>query len=87
MVRKLIIDTCGPDCACRYFLKDGEGNFWNGQTWTSNFKDTALWADNDEVSRKMHELMLAQVPGELRQFVAPLLVEVKSEKPVDLVAL
>jgi hypothetical protein len=87
MIHKLIIDTCGPDCACRYFLKDGEGNFWNekGQTWTNDFQDAGLWADNDEIASKMHELMLAQVPGELHQFVAPLLVEVKGA--VDLVAL
>jgi hypothetical protein len=85
MVCKLIIDTCGPPCACRFFIKDGKGNFWNGQTWTNDFHDAALWADNDEVAWKMHDLMLAQVPGELHQFVAPLLVEVKGA--VDLVTL
>jgi hypothetical protein len=89
MLRRLIIGCCGPDCACRYFLKDGEGNFWNekSQTWTTNVQDAGLWADSDEISQKMHDLMTTQIPGESQIFVAPVVVEVKSEGPVDLVTL
>ena len=89
MIRKLIVDACGPEYARRFFLKDGEGNFWNeqGQTWTGNFVEAGLWADGNEIAEKMHELMMSQIPGELHTFVAPVVVEVKSQGPVDVQAL
>ena len=80
-------EGCGPSFARRFFLSDDDGNFWNGHTWTSNFQDAELWADADEAAWKMHDLMKAQVPGALYQFVAPVFVDVKSEEPVDLVEL
>jgi len=82
---KLLIDACGPEFARRYFLTDGENNYWNekGQTWTEDFKEAGLWSDGDEVGRKMHDLMLA-LPGQLLRFVAPILVQVKTEQPEDL---
>ncbi len=86
MLRKMILDSCGPPFALRFFLKDGEGNFWNGQTWTRNFKEARLWFDPDEATWQMHDLLLA-LPGELQQFMVPLFVDVKSQEPVDLIAL
>ena len=46
MIRKLIIDTCGPEFARRYFIKDGQNNFWNeiSQTWTDKLQEATLWA-------------------------------------------
>ena len=89
MIRKLIIDACGPEFARRFFLKDGEGNFWNerDQTWTGDFSEAGLWADLQEVHDKMHDLMLAQMPGELQLFTAPVVIEVKSTESVDIPAL
>ena len=82
---KLLIDACGPEFARRYFLTDGENNYWNekGQTWTEDFKEAGLWSDVNEVGQKMHDLMLA-LPGQLLRFVAPILVQVKTEQPEDL---
>ena len=89
MIRRLIIDTCGPDFAKRYFLRDGQNNFWNemGQAWTSNFQDATLWADCGEISQKQRDLMLSQNPGGVQNFVAPMFIEVKAEEPVDVHAL
>jgi hypothetical protein len=82
---KLLIDACGPEFARRYFLTDDENNYWNekGQTWTKDFKEAGLWSDVNEVGKKMHDLMLA-LPGQLLRFVAPILVQVKTEQPEDL---
>ena len=82
---RLLIDACGPEFARRYFLTDGENNFWNekGQCWTQDFKKAGLWSDVNEVGQKMHDLMLA-LPGQLLRFVAPILVQVKTEQPEDL---
>ena len=83
MIRKLIIDACGPKYSRRFFISDGN-NFWNDVLgdWTTDFKKATLWADNGEASKRQRDLMLTQIPGELQTFVAPLLVEVKGE--VDL---
>jgi hypothetical protein len=82
---RLLIDACGPEFARRYFLTDGENSFWNekGQCWTQDFKKAGLWSDVNEVGQKMHDLMLA-LPGQLLRFVAPILVQVKTEQPEDL---
>ena len=84
----LIIDACGPAFARRFFLKDGKGNFWNenGQCWTHTFQDAARFSNQDDIGERMHELML-QIPGKLQTFVAPIVVEVKAQEPVDLEAL
>jgi hypothetical protein len=89
MIRKLIIDTCGPDFARRFFLRDGQNNFWNEmcQAWTSRHRDATLWADGDEISAKMRELMDSQIPGEIQSFAAPVFIDVKSDEKVDLEAL
>ena len=89
MIRKLIIDACGPEYSRRFFLKDGEGSYWNerDRTWTKDLCDAGLWADLQEVHDKMHDLMLAQMPGELQTFTAPVVIEVKSTEAVDAVAL
>jgi hypothetical protein len=89
MIRKLLIDACGPEFALRYFLTDGESNFWNekNQCWTKDFNEAGLWADVNEIGQKMHDLMMTQIPGELHQFTAPILVKVKTEQPVDVAAL
>ena len=79
----LVIDVCGPKYARRYFLKDREGNFWGEKGWTKNPREATLFADGNEVSKKMHDLMLTQVPGKLHTFVAPVVVEVKCDEHVD----
>lgn len=87
MMRKLIVDSCGPEYARRFFLRDGN-NYWNdiAATWSTNPKDATLFADASKISDKQRELML-QIPGEVQNFVAPLFVEVKDSERVDLASL
>lgn len=84
-----VIDVCGPEYAKRYFLKDCAGRFWSDmlQDWTTNFNEAGLYADGGEVCERMHDLMLSLVPGEVRTFVAPVVIEVKSQEPVEVEAL
>ena len=51
-------------------------------TATRNPKEATLFVSQDDVGRKLHDLMLAQVPGEVQTFTLPLTVEVKSLEPV-----
>jgi hypothetical protein len=79
----LVIDVCGPKYARRYFLKDREGNFWGEKGWTTNPREATLFADGNEVTKKMHDLMMSQVPGVVHRFTAPVAIEVKSPEPAD----
>ena len=82
--RNLDVITCGPKHARRYYIVDGNHNYWNDtdQTWTRNPQEAELFADKAEVADKMHNLMVTQVPGLLQRFVAPVVVEVKTAEPI-----
>ena len=82
-----LIDACGPHFAKRYFVKDCNGRVWSKGGWSANRHDAELFATPEAAGERLHDLMVEQVPGELHRFLAPIVVEVKSEKPVDLDAL
>ena len=88
MPQKMKVCLCGPIYAYRFFLADGENNYWNefGQTWTENFKEATLFDDCDEAEEVMHDLLLRQIPGQLHSFTAPVVVTLKTSEPVDLAA-
>ena len=89
MTQNWKVEACGPYYAYRFFLTDGENNYWNefGQTWTENFEEATLFADCDEAEELMHDLIFRQIPGELHSFTAPVVVTLKTSEPVDLAAL
>ena len=80
----MMIGTTGPDFAPRFYITDEDRRFWNDMIdgWTRNPKEATLFVSQDDVGRKLHDLMLAQVPGEVQTFTLPLTVEVKSLEPV-----
>ncbi len=88
-MRKLIIDACGPEWAKRYFICDGEHNFWNDThaVWVQKLKDATLWSDIGEASKKQRELMMSQIPGELQTFAAPIFIDVKAGEEINVDAL
>lgn len=86
---QLIIDACGPEWARRYYLRDGEYNFWNdiAGTWSTNPREATLFVNAGEISQRQRDLMLSQIPGEVQNFVAPIFIEVKDSERVDLESL
>lgn len=86
--KMMTIGTLGMFDLCRYFIRDASG-YWNdkGSEWTREFRRATLYADPAHAAEKIHDLMAAQIPGEMRLFAVQLLVEVKSEHPVPAEAL
>ena len=89
MTKNMAVGICGPEHARRYFIVDQDRNYWNEQeqTWTTNPKEAGLFADPATATNKVHDLMLAEVPGALQRFVFPVLVEVKGIEPITADAL
>lgn len=79
-----VIGTAGPPYAPRYYIQDEEKRFWSDKLggWTQNPREAALFSDQGEVGHRVHELFLAQIPGEVQTFVVPVMFEVKAEDNV-----
>lgn len=87
MAKNLMIGACGPAYSPRFFIVDQYCNYWNESGWTKNLSEAGLFADPNEVAKKMHDILLNEVPGELVRFVAPVIVEIKTGHSVSLKAL
>ena len=76
--------TCGPEHARRYYIVDQDHNYRNekDQTWTTNPREAGLFAGEAGVAATLHDLMVTQVPGILRRFVVPVVVEMKGMEPI-----
>jgi hypothetical protein len=87
MRKPLVIGSCGPACAKRFYIVDADHTFWTGAGWSRNRREAALFDNMAVIGRKMHDLMIDEVPGQLHRYIAPVTVEVKSPDPVSLKAL
>ena len=59
----LIIGTCGPCSAHRYFIHDQDHNYWNGETWvkiTENIRghDVFVIQSTNSPARNIMELLI-----------------------------
>ena len=79
-MKRLVIGTTGFPF-CRHFIADTECNFWNDRDneWTGDLRRATLYAEGRAAAEKIHELMLAQMDGELTIFVTRLQIEVKGD--------
>jgi hypothetical protein len=85
--KALAIGVGGPSCSPRYYITDTKGNYWTGRDWVQDRRRAFLFHRTDEVGNTLHDLMLSQVPGPTLTYTLPLVVEAKSETPLDLEAL
>ena len=87
--KALAVGICGPEDARRFYIVDQDRNYWNEneQTWTTNPKEAGLFAVVTAVTSKVHDLLLAEVPGVVQRFIFPVLVEVKTTEPITADAL
>ena len=82
--KAIVVATCGPEYARRFFLEDQDSNYWTESGWSPDPRARARWAKMGEAAEKQMELMQTEVPGTLCTYVAPTTIMVKSQSPVDL---
>ena len=85
--KALTIGVGGPSCSPRYYIMDTKGNYWTGRDWVQDRRRAFLFHRTDEVGNTLHALMLIEVPGPLLSYTVPLVIDAKSETPLDLEAL
>jgi hypothetical protein len=82
--KSVVVGSCGPEYARRYFLEDQDSNYWTEAGWTPDPKARTIWADMQKAVEKQNELMVAEVPGTMHTFIAPVTIMVKTESPLNL---
>jgi hypothetical protein len=55
MRQPLVIGSCGPACARRYYIVDSDCNYWTGAGWSRNRREAALFTDMTVIGRTMHD--------------------------------
>ena len=85
--KSIVVGSCGPEYARRYFLEDQDSNYWTEAGWSPDPKARTLWANMQEAVEKQNELMVSEVPGTMHTFVAPVTIMVKAESPPNLMRL
>lgn len=85
--KALMIGVSGPSCSPRYYITDTKGIYWTGNDWAEDRRKAFLFHRLNEVGDTLHALMLIEVPGPLLTYTLSLVIDAKSETPLDLDAL
>jgi hypothetical protein len=78
-----MIGQSGPLYAPRYYIANRESGYWTGGGWNTDRRKAFLFHRSDEVTETLYVLM-TQLPGPLVTFTIPLVIEAKTDAPLDL---
>jgi len=84
MPKTMICGRLGTPYAPRLCIMDEDHNYWSSKGWTKDPKKAELFAATQEAGERLRELTMSQVPGKLSTYSTELVLEVKSNKPVNL---
>ena len=84
MPKTMICVRLGTPYAPRLCIKDDDQNYWSTAGWTKDPEKAELFVSTQEAGERLRELTMTQVPGKLSTFDTKLVLEVKSNKPLNL---
>ena len=84
MPKTMICVHLGTPYAPRLCIMDDDHNYWSSEGWTKDPKKAELFVATPEAGERLRELTMSQVPGKVSTFGTNMILEVKSDKPVNL---
>ena len=68
----------------RYAIQDERGRYWTGRGFTKDQRKALAYADETVIARDMRRILKRRCKGLIRyRFVAPVMVDVYAEGPID----
>lgn len=68
----------------RYAIQDERGLYWTGKGFTNDRRKAAAYADEAVILKDMRQILKCRCQGLIRyRFVAPMIIDVYAEGPVD----
>ncbi len=68
----------------RYLIQDEQGRFWTGKGFTKDKRKALAYADEVVILRDMRRILKRRCKGMIRhRFVAPVMIDVYAEGPID----
>ena len=79
------LEPVGTTTFPRWIIASKDGRFWNGNVWASKRKEALLFAHLLEASRAVEEIQRHEYGNKpcLKRITVPLVIEVRSDEPVD----